>query len=179
MRFSSPSLCAIALCIAIFGILGVWNTPQSLAEQQTTIFPSPLKAELRWIDVKQNALRFEKKGVQAMAIEDYLTAIDAFQLGIRLNPDSKLSASLYHNLGLSFRAIKDYPRAIRAAQHAMMLHPDFEMYRFHLIRTYEAAGLLPQAQQEFEHLLAENPDNNEVTSLLQLTRERQEDLNRQ
>jgi tetratricopeptide (TPR) repeat protein len=177
MRLSIHPVGTIALYLVI-GVFSVWNTPLSVAQQQTTIFPSPLKANLRWIDVKQNALRFEKKGLQAMAVEDYLTAIDAFQLGIRLNPDSKLSASLYHNLGLSFRALKDYPRAIRAAQHAMMLHPDFEMYRFHLIRTYEAAGLLPQAQQEFEHLLAENPDNTEVASLLQLTTERQADLNR-
>ena len=177
MRSFSHAWVLISLA-ALLGLFSVFNSQSSFADQQTTIFPSPLKANLRWIDVKQNALRFEKKGLQAMAIEDYLTAIDAFQLGIRLNPDSKLSASLYHNLGLSFREIKDYPRAIRAAQHAMMLHPNFEMYRFHLIRTYEAAGLLPQAQSEFERLLAENPDNVEVASLLQITQERQADLTR-
>lgn len=126
--------------------------------------PGPVQGHANYIDIRANALRHARVGEDYMERGQYVLAIEAFGVALDLNPDSAFSASVFHNLGLCYRALELYPMAIMSHQRALRLSaangkPGFAMYAFHLAKTYTAAGSGPVALQQYERLLAEQPDN--------------------
>ncbi len=125
------------------------------------------------IDIRANALRHERAGEEFMDRGYYGQAIQAFQVAIGLNPDSRFAASVYHNLALCYRALNQFPLAIMSHQRSMRLAPGFAMYSFHLARTYQEAGMADDALQRFEALSAQQPDNRELALLVKYLSEQQ------
>ncbi len=130
------------------------------------VLPAQDEGHISRIDLRANALQHERVGEEFMDRGYYARAIEAFQVALGLNPDSRFSASVYHNLALCYRALNQFPLAIMSHQRAMRLAPGFAMYGFHLARTYQAAGIADVAYQRFSALLDQDPDNVELQRLV-------------
>jgi tetratricopeptide (TPR) repeat protein len=126
------------------------------------VLPPSKDNHVNRIDFRANALRHSRAGEDFMDRGYYGQAIQAFQVSIGLNPDSRMAASVYHNLALCYRALNQFPLAIMSHQRAMRLAPGFAMYAFHLARTYKEAGAGDVARQRFKVLAEQQPDNREL-----------------
>jgi tetratricopeptide (TPR) repeat protein len=71
--------------------------------------------------------------------------------------DSK-NARAFHLLGVTYTDIRDYARALECLEHAIGLEPKSSIYRLCFASTLEAAGLYPDAENQY-HLTCENAPN--------------------
>ncbi len=103
-----------------------------------------------------------------MVLQRYNEAIEEFKIGLRLNPYSSLSASLYNNLGIAYQKTRNFPMAISSYQRAIRIHPNFELYYKNLIQTYADARKLSSARNTMRHILSINPEDSEAWYLMGL-----------
>lgn len=128
-----------------------------------------------WADLKDNANIHMAQARQYAEVGDDLSAIDEYQIAIRLTPHSGMTASLFNNLGLCFLRTRQYPQAIASFQHAIRIQPGFELYYANLIKSYTEIQQLPLAKTKFYALVDRNPFNAEAWYLLGLVYEQIED----
>lgn len=126
-------------------------------------------------DLRDNATRHLDLATNHMKYGQYQQAIGEFQIAIRLNPHTAVTASLFNNMGICFQKTQQYPQAMSSFQHAIKLQPGFELYYKNLIDTYRQAGVLGTAQDKLRLILDQNPYDGEAWFLLALLHEENED----
>ncbi len=127
---------------------------------------SPQKAGAYHIE--DNVITHAQQGGKLLQLRRYNEAIEEFKIGLRLNPYSSLSASLYNNLGVSYQKTRNFPMAFSSYQRAIRIHPDFELYYKNLIQSYADAKKLSKARNRMRHILTINPKDSEAWYLMGL-----------
>lgn len=126
-------------------------------------------------DLSENVTRHVNLAKEYASAGDDYSAIEEYQIAIRLAPHAGVTASLFNNLGLCFLRIKQYPQSIASFQLAMRIQPGFEVYYTNLIKAYGEIRQLPLAKTKLYNLIDQNPFNAEAWYLLGLVYEQIED----
>jgi tetratricopeptide (TPR) repeat protein len=126
-------------------------------------------------DLSENVTRHVNLAKEYASAGDDYSAIEEYQIAIRLAPHAGVTASLFNNLGLCFLRIKQYPQAIASFQLAMRIQPGFEVYYTNLIKAYGEIQQMPLAKTKLYNLIDQNPFNAEAWYLLGLVYEQIED----
>ncbi len=137
-----------------------------------TGFIQPVQAAA---DLSDNVTRHMNLAKEYATAGDDYSAIEEYQIAIRLAPHAEVTASLFNNLGLCFLRVKQYPQAIASFQLAMRIQPGFEVYYTNLIQAYREIRQLPRAKTQLYTLIDQNPFNAEAWYLLGLVYEQIED----
>lgn len=116
----------------------------------------------------QLAITHNKQGILYLDAGYPLHAINEFKLGIMLNPNSTMSATLYNNLGRSYEMIKEYNYAITAYEHAIKINPNFSVYYKNLVNVYKSKKQLPKARLNYEKIMEINPQDAQACFILAL-----------
>jgi tetratricopeptide (TPR) repeat protein len=117
---------------------------------------SNAKANLS-IDAVELAIAHNKQGNVYLESGYPLHAINEYKIGIMLNPNSTMSATLYNNLGRAYETVRAYELAIMSYQHAIKINPDFSVYYKNLVNAYKVKKSLKQARINYEKIVKINP----------------------
>lgn len=128
----------------------------------------PALAQERDYDLHDNVILYSQQGEAYMERQEYDHAVNSFLAALKLNPFSNLSASIYNNLGLSYHHLGHYSLALASFQHAARIQPNYELYYKNMINSYAAGATLFEAQDQILGIIADNPDNAELTYILAL-----------
>jgi tetratricopeptide (TPR) repeat protein len=114
------------------------------------------------------AITHNQKGITFLKTGYPLHAIDEFKIGIMLNPNSTMSATLYNNLGRTYEVIKEYNHALSCYEHAIRINPNFSPYYKNLVNVYIEKKQLDVAQRNYEKIVKINPEDAHAFFILAL-----------
>ena len=97
-----------------------------------------------------------------------LHAINEYKLGIMMNPNSTMSATLYNNLGRAYEVIRSYDLAITCYEHALRINPNFSVYHKNLVQAYINKKALSKARINYANIIKHNPKDAQAHYILGL-----------
>lgn len=102
-----------------------------------------------------SAMKFERRGIQALRSGRWAVAVDAFQDGLALEPDN---ASLRQRLATALAAGGDIEVAVRQLEEALRQSPDFSRAHFSLGAILALQGRQQEAVERYETALRLQPE---------------------
>lgn len=120
------------------------------------------------IDPAKNAVWHNEKGLFYLEMKYYIAAIKEFQLAIKLNPESEVSATFYNNLGMTYHKINNYHGAEIYFKKAIELKPYYLDFRKNLIEVYKKENILNEKADYYNQLIIKDPKDLESYIMLGL-----------
>jgi tetratricopeptide (TPR) repeat protein len=110
-----------------------------------------------------NAKALHFLGVASHQSKQYEEALQLIQRAISIEPNNP---SFYSNLGNTYKSLELYDEAIVNFKKALEIDYNFTHAHSHLAWLMQSLGRMPEAQENLEYLLRNNPDDAEVNYLM-------------
>lgn len=118
------------------------------------------------IDAEKNAILHNSLGLNAVAEQNYLTAIQEFSLAILLNPKTQATSVYYNNLGETYMKIGYYNDAQKCFESALKQYNLNFLYYQNLIESFKAQGIIASKLKYYKAKGENNPTNMIMVGLL-------------
>lgn len=127
-----------------------------------------IKPDVYKIDAEKNAVKHNSLGLNAVAEQNYLVAIQEFSLAILLNPKTQATSVYYNNLGETYMKIGYYKDAQGCFEMAMKQYSLNFLYYQNLIASFKAQGIVSSKLKYYKAKGEKNPTNMIMVGLLHI-----------
>lgn len=126
------------------------------------------KPDVYKIDAEKNAVLHNSRGLNAVAEQNYLAAIQEFSLAILLNPKTQATSVYYNNLGETYMKIGYYKDAQGCFEMAIKQYNLNFLYYQNLVSSFKAQGIVGSKLKIYKAKGEKNPMNLLMVGLLHI-----------
>lgn len=124
------------------------------------------KPDVYKIDAEKNAVKHNNLGLNDLAEQNYLAAIQEFSLAILLNPKTQATSVYYNNLGETYMKIGYYKDAQGCFEMAIKQYNLNFLYYQNLVDSFKAQGIVVSKLKFYKAKGEKNPMNMVIVGLL-------------